>query len=245
MPDTPMPDQPEFDAADPDFDGQDMAEVFDEDNQLTEERRMAGGDDGLTFEGQPSLYDATTAVGDSDDDDALIGDDMDDSEIVELSTDTDVDDEDVEDDPYVLRNAEEGSADLDFDDDDRDEDDGVVRLSPEEARLLDAGDLNNAQHAEGSAKRMESNRLSDEEITDLGYSADSKTSRTPKAAEDQQKPGDSAGANPNPGEPRSFNPASDRSDAENEKHDRQDELLDQGVEETFPASDPVSVKHIT
>lgn len=25
----------------------------------------------------------------------------------------------------------------------------------------------------------------------------------------------------------------------------QDELLDEGVEETFPASDPVSVKHIT
>jgi len=26
---------------------------------------------------------------------------------------------------------------------------------------------------------------------------------------------------------------------------RQDELLDEGVEETFPASDPVSVKHIS
>lgn len=245
MPDTPMPDQPEFDAADPDFDGQDMAEIFDEDNQLTEERRMAGGDDGLTFEGQPDLYDATKAVGDSDDDDALIGDEMDDSEIVELSTDTDVDDEDVEDDPYVLRNAEEGVDALDFDDDDRDEDDGVVRLSPEDARMLDAGDLNNAGHAEGSAKRFESSTLSDEEISQLGYSADSKTSGTPKATDEQHKPGHAHGENPNPGEPKSFNPASDRSHADNEKHDRQDELLDQGVEETFPASDPVSVKHIT
>ena len=27
--------------------------------------------------------------------------------------------------------------------------------------------------------------------------------------------------------------------------DRQEELLDEGVEETFPASDPVSVKRIT
>lgn len=26
---------------------------------------------------------------------------------------------------------------------------------------------------------------------------------------------------------------------------RRDELLDEGVEETFPASDPVAVKHIT
>ena len=28
-------------------------------------------------------------------------------------------------------------------------------------------------------------------------------------------------------------------------HRRHDELLDEGVEETFPASDPVAVKHIT
>ncbi len=28
-------------------------------------------------------------------------------------------------------------------------------------------------------------------------------------------------------------------------HKRRDELLDEGVEETFPASDPVAVKHIT
>ena len=36
---------------------------------------------------------------------------------------------------------------------------------------------------------------------------------------------------------------------EGEEHDhirrRHDELLDEGVEETFPASDPVAVKHIT
>ena len=29
------------------------------------------------------------------------------------------------------------------------------------------------------------------------------------------------------------------------KEDREDELLDEGLEETFPASDPVSAKHIT
>jgi hypothetical protein len=32
---------------------------------------------------------------------------------------------------------------------------------------------------------------------------------------------------------------------EDQIHRRKDELLDQGVEETFPASDPVAVKHIT
>jgi hypothetical protein len=30
-----------------------------------------------------------------------------------------------------------------------------------------------------------------------------------------------------------------------EEHRRHDERLDEGVEETFPASDPVAVKHIT
>jgi hypothetical protein len=35
----------------------------------------------------------------------------------------------------------------------------------------------------------------------------------------------------------------DRTDED--KRRRHDELLDEGVEETFPASDPVAVKHIT
>jgi hypothetical protein len=34
-------------------------------------------------------------------------------------------------------------------------------------------------------------------------------------------------------------------DVPDEIHPHQDELLDEGVEETFPASDPVSVKRIT
>ncbi len=34
-------------------------------------------------------------------------------------------------------------------------------------------------------------------------------------------------------------------DVPDEVHPHQDELLDEGVEETFPASDPVSVKRIT
>ena len=38
----------------------------------------------------------------------------------------------------------------------------------------------------------------------------------------------------------------DREDpAAEETKRRHDELLDEGVEETFPASDPVAVKHIT
>jgi hypothetical protein len=36
-----------------------------------------------------------------------------------------------------------------------------------------------------------------------------------------------------------------RTEEEERIHQRKDELLDQGVDETFPASDPVAVKHIT
>jgi hypothetical protein len=36
-----------------------------------------------------------------------------------------------------------------------------------------------------------------------------------------------------------------RTEEEERIHRRKDALLDQGVEETFPASDPVAVKHIT
>jgi len=227
MPDSPLSDGAEFDQADPDFDGQDQAEVWDEDNQLTEGQRLAGGDDGFTFEEQPSLYDATSRVGDEDDDEALIGDDLDDSEIVELASDDD--DDDLEDDDLKTRSAdaydEEDSEDLDFDDQDPDLDDKVERLSSDEVEQEDGGDLNNADHAFGSAKRFESSRLSDEDITKLGYG---------------QK-----GADLPPGEAKAFDPEAERSASEQRTHERQDELLDQGVEETFPASDPVSVKHIT
>ena len=37
----------------------------------------------------------------------------------------------------------------------------------------------------------------------------------------------------------------DENHPRHEEHRRKDELLDEGVEETFPASDPVAVKHIT
>jgi hypothetical protein len=37
-------------------------------------------------------------------------------------------------------------------------------------------------------------------------------------------------------------PGSDEHETRRRRHD---ELLDEGVEETFPASDPVAVKHIT
>ena len=47
------------------------------------------------------------------------------------------------------------------------------------------------------------------------------------------------------GEAPDSDKAADALDAPDGSADREDELLDEGLEETFPASDPVSAKHIT
>lgn len=50
------------------------------------------------------------------------------------------------------------------------------------------------------------------------------------------------------GEAPDADKAADRLDEEETgatPQDREDDLLDEGLEETFPASDPVSAKHIT
>jgi hypothetical protein len=62
------------------WDGQDGAEALDED---------VVGKDGelLTFEDLPDVLDVTQAEGDADDDDALIGEDLDDDEIIDLEED--------------------------------------------------------------------------------------------------------------------------------------------------------------
>ena len=69
----------------------------------------------------------------------------------------------------------------------------------------------------------ESDTLSDGDLQDLGYRGE--------AGKDEKGEG-----KPSTGHP---------DDVPDEAHPHQDELLDEGIEETFPASDPVSVKHIT
>lgn len=71
------------------YDEQDQAETFDEDMvELDGEMRTA--------EEQPALFDVTSAEGDADDEEALIGEDLDDDEIIALeedAVDADADDE--------------------------------------------------------------------------------------------------------------------------------------------------------
>ncbi|WP_454717195.1 hypothetical protein [Caulobacter segnis] len=73
------------------WDGQDGAEALDED--------VVGKDGELrTFEELPDVLDVTQAEGDADDDDALIGEDLDDDEIIDLEEGADAGDGVDEDD---------------------------------------------------------------------------------------------------------------------------------------------------
>ena len=157
----------------PDFDDQDVAEVFDEDNTNIESRRQ-GHEDAEQFEDIPDVYDVTTRVGDNDDDEAEIGDDLDDDEIVQEASDQDDDDEDLQDDDLAGRHGEGLSAENPDDEndlgpDDPDLVDGIGEGEPDEVELTYAGDLNNVQGATSGAADMESDELSDDDIRELDY----------------------------------------------------------------------------
>jgi hypothetical protein len=188
-------------------DGQDIAEVFDEDNLDSDGMRMARDDEELNFDDMPDVLDVTKADGDEDDDEAIIGDDLDDDEIVELSLeDADENEGAGEEDDFL------GAESLD----DADEEDD----SPDDVGLAYAGDLNTSPGAHSAAQRYEARTLSDKDLEALGYKD------APKEAKTFAKPDAKADGQ--------------RADGASE-----DERLDEGVEETFPASDPVSIKHIT
>jgi len=190
----------------PDIDAQDVAEVFDEDNLDSDSMRLARDDEELNFDDMPDVLDVTSAKGDEDDDEGVIGDDLDDDEIVELSTqEADEGEDEDEDDAY------RASENLDIDDDEDAE-------ATDEVGLSYGGDMDTVPGAHSAAQRYESRTLSDEDLTELGYKDAPKESKT-------------------------FKPADEAHDQA--KADREDASLDAGLEETFPASDPVSVKHIT
>ena len=188
------------------IDAQDVAEVFDEDNLDSDMRRLARDDEELNFDDMPEVFDVTRAEGDEDDDDAVIGDDLTDDEIVELSTqDADEGEDEDEDDDDDYRAAEN----LDIDDDDVEDSD--------EVGLSYGGTMDTTPGAHSAAQRYEARTLSDEDLEELGY----------KSA---------------PDEPKSFKGAAEPHDQA--RADHESDNLDAALEETFPASDPVSIKPI-
>jgi hypothetical protein len=133
-----------------------------------------------------------------------------------VAAEADADDDDFEDDDLARRSPEHLRLAA-LDDDDEAADDEV------ELRFVD--DLENVDAAGFAARDLESDELSDEDLEELDY-REPAMKHTPAIEPDRQA-------------------VKARDDQETEVDPHQDELLDEGVEETFPASDPVSVKRIT
>jgi hypothetical protein len=202
------------------FDAQDQAEVFDEETRADDDERLDG--EMMTFEEMPDVYDATAALGDGRDVRALDADEF---------NEDDLDDEDLEEDEdlddMVRDDLEDASEDEDAGSDDLDDRDGVTRLAGDESDLEYVADVDQVTDpGDDDADKYESRNVSDDDLRNLGYQADAGR-QSPD--ERKEKPGSGASAD----------------DVPDEAHPHQDELLDEGVEETFPASDPVSVKRIT
>ena len=136
-----------------DVDGQDQAEVLDEDNVI------GAGDDippaeMRTFENIPDVRDETSAVGDADEDAGLIAEQLDDDEIVALERD-EIDGFSVVNDDPAVRASERGAP---------------VEEDEDEVSLIDAGDMDQAPGTDrADIARYESSRVSDEGLGDLGY----------------------------------------------------------------------------
>ena len=199
----------------------DVAELDDQDRaEVLDETNLDDDAEFTTLEDMPDVHDFTSALGDERDVDAVDAADLDTAALddEDLEADEDVDDR-LDDD---LEDAEE---DDEIDEDDRDADDGVTLLSLDEAEVQGVADVDLMTDPDDEeAVRYESDSLSDADVTDLGYAEAGKAKPEPQAEK------------PPPGHP-------DAVDDDADPH--QEDLLDEGVEETFPASDPVSVKRIT
>jgi hypothetical protein len=163
-----------------DWQGQEQAEAFDEDNASLD----GAGDssaDMKTLEEMPDVYDVTSAAGDADDDAALIAEDLDDDEIIQLQADADA--TDIEDDELARRMPEA------FDDDSRGigemeevlhaeeglldaKDRRLTKGSQDEVELQYAGDLADVARAERTATALEAEEVSDEDLARLDYGGD-------------------------------------------------------------------------
>lgn len=214
--------------ATPDLDGgydpQDTAEAFDETHNVDE---MNLSDETRSFEPDlfEDVFDATRADGDADEDDALDAGEYDPDE---LSLD------DEEDDQGLLYLDDDLDDDLALDQQRLHP--GPVPTALGEAEVTYVDDIDDADGGgrphDRLARRYESTgELSDGDLNELGYSTKDGSSMTehPKPKDDEDIKGSGASAEDVPEE----------NDADEE------ERLDEGLEETFPASDPVSAKHIT
>jgi hypothetical protein len=238
----------------PDFDNgadsQDEAEIFDETNR--EDELALGGED-LTEDPDIArdVYDVTTAIGDADDNrsamdaadagpEDLDGDDFEDDQDDDDDLDDDFEDEPEDDDPDGIDSALDGAPAL---------------SSGHEPALSFVADVDPVTRPrDDEAEKYESTRpLSDAQLRDLGYlntGAENTTKENtmnsdqhaPKGAPQEQR---TFGEHPKADDKEVHGTGAKADDVADEADGDEDARLDEGLEETFPASDPVSAKHIT
>lgn len=188
--------------------------------EVFDESKIDDNAEFVTFEEMPDVYDATTALGDARDVRALDAGELDPEALDDEDLEADEDLDDALDD-----DLEDQEEDDEVDEEGADDEDGVDLIQWDEASVEVVADVDEATDIdEDEADGFESETLSDDDLQEPGY---------------EERP-----AARRPSEPRSPGRAHP-DDVLVEVHPHQDELLDEGVEETFPASDPVSVKHIT
>jgi hypothetical protein len=247
-----------------DFDPQDEAEVFDETHGPDEDPTGAAPDD---VDADPDeltdVYDVTSARGDADDDDdgRETADDYDEEELDGLDLDDDEDadydeDDDLDDD---LEDVPEADARAGLD---RLIDRTAERGAPIEPNLSYVANLDAVTNPrDDDVEKYETTReLSDEQLAELGYLLDRKqevsvvkekeqaVSTKPEGGRDWEERSFETDVELSileGGVPQPIASGASADDVEDEADPAEDERLDEGLKETFPASDPVSAKHIT
>ena len=195
-------------------DAQDQAEVMDE-THLTKDGEMIANFDTIA-----DVYDATQEPGDADEDEPVDADDYAPDDLDALEVDDDALEDDGED-PY------EPDIGVDSDSEDFDARDAGETDAPGADTVAGLSLVRNADTVEGGEDdftNYESKRLSDADVSALGYGA---APRGQGKAAPPDKPARGTGATPE--------------DVEDNRDPHTEKNLDDGVEETFPASDPVSI----
>jgi hypothetical protein len=258
-----MPDAPETDWDDQ-SDPQDEAEVFDETHGLDEDPTGAAPDD---VDGDPDdltdVYDVTSALGDADDDEDEdeTADDYDDDDLEDLELDDEEDADDDEDDGLDddLEDVPEADARAGLD---RLIDRTAERAAPIEPNLSYVDNIDAITNPrDDDVEKYETTReLSDEQLAELGYlrgnkqeayavkDEDQTVSTKPEGSRQWEERSFEADAEVSileGGQPQPTGSGASADDIEDEADPHEQDLLDEGLEETFPASDPVSAKHIT
>lgn len=249
---------------DDEFDPQDEAEVFDETHGADEDPTGAAPDD---VDGDPDeltdVYDVTSALGDADEDeDDETADDYDEDDLddLDLEDEEDADEDEDADLDDALEDLPEADARAGLD---RLIDRTAERAAPAEPNLSYVDDLDSVTNPrDDDVEKYESTReLSEEQLADLGYLPDRKQQEVSVMKDEDQTVSTKPEGSRN-WEERSFGADAEQSileggvpepvasgasadDIEDEADPAEDERLDEGLEETFPASDPVSAKHIT